>query len=175
MPGTNDRTSTSSTRSERPNAFNRRFLDRLDELDEPPLAGEADVAGPWFILEVPGRGFGLFREGEDPARGYRPYAVFHDRWLALIAAAVLPGTGRDPFVHLNPEAGPEGFDFLLDDGEVVGQCENFDQPFCDAIHAVVSVLRSPRSLADELEAAGSITLDRSGAILDARVAASVAP
>jgi hypothetical protein len=174
MPGKKDRNSTPPTRPELPNAFNRRFLTRLDERDESPLAGEADTAGPWNILEVPGRGFGLFREGEDPARGFRPYAVFHDRWLALIAAAVLPGTGRDPFVHLHPEAGAEGFDFLLDSGEVVGQCECFDQPFCDAIHAVVSVLRSPRSLADELEAAGSITLDRSGAILDGRVAAEAA-
>jgi hypothetical protein len=171
MPSNDDRISTPSEPAEPRNAFDRRFLNRLDEHDEPPHAGEADTAGPWNILEVPGRGFGLFREGEDPARGYRPYAVFHDRWLALIAAAVLPGTGRDPFVHLDPEAGPEGFDFLLDDGEVVGQCECFDQPFCDAIHAVVSVLRSPLSLAHELEAAGSITLDRSGAILDARVAA----
>src|ERR1041384_7915174 len=134
MPSKQNGTSTPSEPTERPNAFDRRFLTRLDEHDEPPHAGEADTAGPWNILEVPGRGFGLFREGEDPARGFRPYAVFHDRWLALIAAAVLPGTGRD------------------------------------AIHAVVSVLRSPRSLADELEAAGSITLDRSGAILDVRVA-----
>src|ERR1041384_7535747 len=171
MPSKQNGTSTPSESTERPNAFDRRFLSRLDERDEPPPVGEADTAGPWHILEVPGRGFGLFREGEDPARGYRPYAVFYDRWLALIAAAVLPGTGRDPFVHLHPEAGAESFDFLLDDGEVVGQCECFDQPFCDAIHTVVSVLRAPRSLADEMEAAGSITLDRSGAILDGRVAA----
>jgi hypothetical protein len=171
MQGKKDGNSTLSARPEHPNAFNRRFLNLLDERDEPPMAGEADVAGPWSIVEIPGRGFGLFREGEDPDRGFRPYAVFYDRWLALIAAAVLPGTGRDPFVHLAPEAGSEGFDFLLDDGEVVGQCENFDQPFCDAIHAVVSVLRSPRSLADEMEAAGSIALERSGVILEARVAA----
>src|ERR1041384_4129621 len=95
MPSKQNGTSTPSEPTERPNAFDRRFLDRLDEHDEPPHAGEADTAGPWGILEVPGPGFGRFREGEDPARGYRPYAVFHDRWLALIAAAVLPGTGRD--------------------------------------------------------------------------------
>jgi hypothetical protein len=174
MPGKKDRSSTPFAPSEPPNAFNRLFLTLLDERDEPPTAGEADTAGPWGIVEVPGRGFGLFRDGESPGRGFRPYAVFHDRWLALIAAAVLPGTGRDPFVHLAPEPGPEGFAFLLDDGEVVGHCENFDQPFCDAIHAIVSVLCSPRSLADALEAAGSITLERSGAILDARVAAEQA-
>jgi hypothetical protein len=169
MPSKTDRT---STPPEPPNAFDRRFLTRLDERDEPPTAGEADVAGPWHILELPGRGHGLFREGEHPARGHRPYAVFHDRWLALLAAAVLPGTGRDPLFLLTHEPDPEGFAFQLDSGEVVGYCENFDQPLTDALHVLVSVLRAPLSLANELEAAGSITLDRTGAILDARIAAT---
>src|ERR1041384_2493131 len=111
MPSKND-----STPSALPNAFNRLFLNLLDQRDEPPLAGEADVAGPWTIIEMPGRGFGLFREGEGPGPGFPPYAVFYARWLALIAAAVLPGTGRDPFVHLAGEADEEGFAFLLDDG-----------------------------------------------------------
>jgi hypothetical protein len=41
-----------------------------------------------------------------------------------------------------------------------------------ALHVVLSILPAPRALADELEAAGSIALDRSGAILDARIAAA---
>jgi hypothetical protein len=169
MHSDDDRT---STPSELPNAFKSLFLTLLNQRDEPPTAGEADVAGPWHIRELPGRGFGLFREGEDPTRGFRPYAVFHDRWLALLAAAVLPGTGRDPILLLDPEDGPEGFAFHLDSGEVVGYCENFDQPLKDALHVIVSVLRAPLSLANELEAAGSITLGRTGVILDARVAAA---
>jgi hypothetical protein len=44
------------------NAFTHPFLQRLGELDEPPSAGEADVAGPWDVEEIPG--FGLFRKGE---------------------------------------------------------------------------------------------------------------
>ena len=33
------------------NAFSPSFLRRLGERDEPPAAGEADVAGPWHVLE----------------------------------------------------------------------------------------------------------------------------
>jgi len=47
-----------------PNAFTKPFLSRLAERDEPPTAGDADVAGPWRIEPIPGHGFGLFRIGE---------------------------------------------------------------------------------------------------------------
>ena len=67
------------------NAFSPSFLHRIGERDEPPTAGEADAAGPWRVLELPGRGFGLFRSGESPARGHRPAAVLRQRWLALLA------------------------------------------------------------------------------------------
>jgi hypothetical protein len=53
-----------SSRSSSPNAFSPSFLHRIAERDEPPTVGEADVAGPWRIVELPGRGFGLFRDGE---------------------------------------------------------------------------------------------------------------
>ena len=43
-----------------PNAFSTLFLRRLAERDEPPTAGDADVAGPWRIEPIPGHGFGLF-------------------------------------------------------------------------------------------------------------------
>jgi hypothetical protein len=65
------------------NAFSPSFLHRISQRDEPPTAGEADVAGPWRILEMPGRRFGVFRLGESPERGRRPTAVFRERWLAL--------------------------------------------------------------------------------------------
>src|SRR5436305_11295663 len=85
------------------NAFSPSFLHRIGERDEPPTAGEADVAGPWRVVELPGGSFGLFRIGESPERGYRPAAVFRRRWLALLAAAVLPGTGRDAAFRLQKE------------------------------------------------------------------------
>ncbi|HYG65899.1 MAG TPA: hypothetical protein VEL74_25185, partial [Thermoanaerobaculia bacterium] len=83
------------------NAFSSSFLNRLAERDEPPTAGDADVAGPWRIEPVPGSGFGLFRVGESLSRGFAPAAVFPSRWLALVCAAILPGTGRDPLLILS--------------------------------------------------------------------------
>jgi hypothetical protein len=103
------RSSDDSILSSSRNAFSPSFLHRIGERDEPPTAGEADAAGPWRVLELPGRGFGLFRIGESPARGHRPAAVFRQRWLALLAAAVLPGTGRDAAFRLQQDSGPEGF------------------------------------------------------------------
>jgi hypothetical protein len=96
-----------------------------------------------------------------------------DRWLALLAAAVLPGTGREPLLSLtgDPEPGGQGYAVCLDDGTVVGQAEQFEEPLIDAICAAVSLVRSPLSLALLLEAAGAVALERCGAILDERVAA----
>jgi hypothetical protein len=45
------------------NAFSPSFLHRIGQRDEPPSAGEADVAGPWRILEMLGKRFGVFRLG----------------------------------------------------------------------------------------------------------------
>ncbi|HEY4561857.1 MAG TPA: hypothetical protein VIJ36_02705, partial [Thermoanaerobaculia bacterium] len=95
------RGSEDSTVSSSQNAFSASFLHRFNQQDEPPTAGEADVAGPWHVEEIPGDGFGLFRAGESLERGFAPYAVFRGRWLALLAAAVLPGTGRDAAFRLH--------------------------------------------------------------------------
>src|SRR5262245_31742995 len=116
------------------NAFSPSFLEQLDQQDEPPTAGEADVAGPWRVEPIPGLGFGLFRLGESLTRGHRPAAVFPDRWLALLAAAVLPGTGRDALLHLNKKADAEGYGVVLDGGEAVGHFELFDEPLLDAMN-----------------------------------------
>ncbi len=164
------RSSDDSTLSSSRNAFSPSFLHRIGERDEPPTAGEADVAGPWRVLELPGRGFGLFRIGESSARGHRPAAVFRQRWLALLAAAVLPGTGRDAAFRLQKDSGPEGFAVETGNGgEVVGHLELFDQNLVEALRVAESLLRSPEALAGLLEAAGQIALERAGAILDERV------
>jgi hypothetical protein len=159
-----------------PNAFTSTFLRRFDDHDEPITAAEADFAGPWSIEEIPGRGFGLFRTGESHARGFHPTAVFTTRWLAIVVAAILPGVGRDPYLSLEKDAGPEGYAVLLHGlhgrapgGKVVGHLPRFDEPLIDAANGALFLLRSPESLAWLLEAAGSICLARCGAILDARV------
>jgi hypothetical protein len=164
------RSSDDSILSSSRNAFSPSFLHRIGERDEPPTAAEADTAGPWRVLELPGRGFGLFRIGESPARGHRPAAVFRQRWLGLLAAAVLPGTGRDAAFRLQKDSGPEGFAVEAGNGgEVVGHLELFDPNLIEALHVADGLLRSPDALAILLEAAGQVALERAGAILDERI------
>lgn len=156
-----------------PNAFRRSFLRRISERDEPSTGGEADVAGPWWIEELPGGLFGLFRLGESHGRGFEPAAVFRDRSIALLAAAVLPGTGRDAAFRLHKDAGPEGFTLETgvcgEGGEPVGHLALFDESLIDALHVVETLVRAPESLANLLEAAGPIALERAGAILEERI------
>jgi hypothetical protein len=97
------------------NAFTADFLSRLDEIAEPDGAHEADAAGPWTIRPVPyggGTGFGLLREWESLGAGDVPYAVFRQRETALLAAAVLPATGREPLFRLDTEPDAAGFPLL---------------------------------------------------------------
>jgi hypothetical protein len=159
-----------STPSLPPNAFAADFLKLFEERDEPPTGPEADVAGPWRVEPIPALGFGLFRAGESLTRGFRPAAVFPERWLALLAAAVLPGTGRDAFLHLQTESDEQGFALALDDGTAAGHLELFDAALVEALNAVVAVVRSPWCLAYLLEAAGPAALERCGALLERWVA-----
>jgi len=154
-----------------PNAFNDDFLKRIGERDEPPTASEADVAGPWTIEPLLGGGFALFRSGEGSARGSRATAVFRERPQALLAAAVLPGTGREAFFRLGSEPTPNGYPLLNLAGETAGALRHFDQPLAAALHVVETLLRSPEALANLLEAAGGLALERAGAILDQRFTA----
>ena len=158
------------------NAFRRRFLRRFDERDEPVTALEADMAGPWSVAQLPGEGFGLFRAGEHFSRGFRPAAVFPDRSLALLAAAVLPGTGREPLLSLDGRPDPDGgcYSLSLDDDTVVGHAEQFDEALVDALNVAISLVRSPLSLAFLLEAAGPTATARCGAILEERISATEA-
>ena len=150
------------------NVFTSEFLQLLGERDEPPTAGEADVAGPWRVEEIPGV-FGVFRSGESDPRGFRPYAAFSSRQLALLAAAVLPGTGRDPSFRLDKEAGPSGY-AVRSGSETVGVLGLFDEKLVDALNVLEALVRSPQALADVLEAAGALALERAGVLLDSRVA-----
>ena len=149
------------------NAFSPSFLEPFLDRDEPPTGAEADVAGPWRVEPIPGLGFGLFRVGESLTRGFRPAAVFPDRWLALLAAAVLPGTGCDALLRLQKQPDAEGYGVALDGGEIVGHFELFDEALLDAVNVTVCLVRSPQALAYLLEAAGPAALERCGTILAA--------
>jgi hypothetical protein len=149
------------------NAFSSSFLRRFAERDEPPTSGEANAAGPWVIEEIPGLGFGLSRVGMGYARGYAPTAIFMDRWLALIAAAVLPGLGHHSLLtRRKREDDRPGYVVVLDNGAVVGSLAPAAKRLVDSMNTAIFLLSSPESLARLLEAAGSVTLERCGAMLD---------
>lgn len=155
-------------RSETPNlnAFDLDFLEELDRLDEPETAAEADTAGPWTVQEMPrGAGWGVFRLGQSAARGDDPVGVFRRREKALAAAAVLPGTGRERRLRLNPEAEDLGYALEGVGGEVEGYLRLFDENLRDALHVADALLRSPESLARFLEAAGGLALRETGRLL----------
>jgi hypothetical protein len=151
-----------------PNAFAPQFLQRISERDEPLTGPEADVAGPWIIEEIPGAGHGLFRSGEGVA--FRPTAVFRSRAHALLAAAILPGTGRDAAFRIDGEPEDGGYALRDPNGTITGHLRLFDQNVTDALHVVETLVRSPEALANLLEAAGGLALERAGAILDQRFA-----
>jgi hypothetical protein len=151
-----------------PNIFLREFLDRLGRRNEPPAAVEAAVAGPWHVEEVHAIFYAVYRSGESFARGHRPLAVFTDHTHALLIAALLPATGRDPLFQLQKEVGPSGF-AVEAGGEVIGHLAVFDDKLVDALHVVECLLRSPEALANLLEAAGGVVLERAGTVLVGRV------
>ena len=153
------------------NAFHPHFLHVFGERDEPPTAGEADVAGPWHVEPV-GTHFGLFRAGESAAAGHRPTAVFLSLFYARLAAAILPGIGRDLAFRLKTEPDQEGFavESRGDWSATIGWLEFFDERLIEALHVVHCLLVSPKSLTFVLEAAGAVALDRSGTLLYERVA-----
>ena len=147
------------------NAFDETFLAAIDQLDEPMTAAEAEAAGPWSLLPMPGGGWGVFRRGQSPERGDVPAATFRQREKALLAAAVMPGTGRDPLFRLAPDAGSEGFALTSSSGGPEGHVRLFDENLRDALHVAECLVRSPEALARLLEAAGGIALRETGRLL----------
>jgi hypothetical protein len=151
------------------NAFTPEFLQSINERDEPLTAAEADVAGPWVVEPIPGAGWGLFRLGEGHARQFAPYGVFRYRAVALLFAAVLPGTGRDAAFRLRKEADASGYAIEAGTGEVAGYLALFDESLVGAAHAAECLVRRPDCLANLLEAAGGLALERTGMVLAGRL------
>jgi hypothetical protein len=95
---------------------------------------------------------------------------------SLRSAAALPGIGRDSLLFLAGDPDPDGAGYAvrLDDGTVVGHLMQFEEDLIDSLNGLVSIARSPGSLAYQLEAAGAVALERCGAILDERIATAAA-
>ncbi|HYU31005.1 MAG TPA: hypothetical protein VEW48_02500 [Thermoanaerobaculia bacterium] len=148
-------------------AFTPEYLELLAHRDEPVTAAEADVAGPWH-LEQHAQGWTVLRRGESLDKGSRPLAVFQKKDAARLAAAILPGTGRRLRYKLGEE--PDsllGFP-ILDDGQVAGHMQFFDQDFLAALNVVDALVSLPGDLAWVIDAAGGLALDHAGKIALAR-------
>ena len=151
------------------NAFAEEFLRRFGQEDEPPSAAEADAAGPWEVQPASttdGReAFGLWRLGEE---GDAPAGLFRERSTALLAAAIRPFLGREPYHLLGQERWNGGFP-LLRQGETMGWIDLFDEDWAFGINVLERFTRSPEALATLMEAAGPLALERAGRILQTRV------
>jgi hypothetical protein len=141
----------------------------LSERDESRTAAEAEVFGPWKVLPLPDGTHGLFRWGEAADEEF-PTAAFKLREDALLAAAVLPATGRDPLYRLRPEGKPHGFDVEAG-GEVVGRVLLFNEDLVAGLHFLATIHRSPAALAYFLEACSGLTLHHAGQFLLERLQA----
>jgi hypothetical protein len=146
-----------------PNAFSLEFLGVLRERNEPSTAAEAEMAGPWKLVDLDGQ-TGICRDWENPRVGDSPYAAFPDRETALLFLTVLPLFSPEiTFAGATGEVG-EGVR-IQKGGEQVGWCQVFNEDLLFAAHLAAALARSPRSLATLLEAAGPLVLEQVGRIL----------
>ncbi len=83
---------------------------------------------------------------------------------ARLLAAVLPGTGRRLRYRLGKDPDATGFYPLLDDGEVAGVFQFFDETLLAALNVADALVSIPRDLAWLLDGAGGLALDHAGRI-----------
>ncbi len=84
----------------------------------------------------------------------------------MLAAALLPGPGREAVFLLQKEAGLSGYAVTERGGGEAGYLQLFDEKLVDALNVLDALLRTPEALAGVLEAAGAVALERAGAILE---------
>ncbi len=147
-------------------AFTPEYLELLDQRDEPGTGAEAETAGPWSFAPHP-RGYAVLRAGESLGLGDRPAAVFADPGSARLAAAVLPGTGREPRYRLGKEPDAHGYPVWLD-GEPAGHLPLFDENLIAALNVADALARSPFHLAWLIDAAGGLALRYAGRLAAVR-------
>jgi len=139
--------------------FAEEFLAYLAERDEPVTAFEAEVAGPWHVEPDPQGGWAVLDEGESLAAGGGPVVTFLRKELAVIAAAVLPGTGRRLRFRLGDDPCERGFPVLFD-GAVVGHSRHFREELVAAMTVVDALLSRPSDFAWLLAALGATAAGR---------------
>jgi hypothetical protein len=154
-------------RTEPLNAFSQRYLEAVQELDDPATAHEAETSGPLSLVEEEGL-LALYHGWESAAQGDTPLAVFQRRETALLFQAIWPAIGRNSLYRLaaSPAAGGYG---LEEDGHVVGSLRSFDPGALVGGHFAAFLARTPLSLALLVEAAGPTAQRHVGRILLSRL------
>jgi hypothetical protein len=137
--------------------FTPEYLAAL-ELEASDVPAEAEVAGPWTIHPV-GDLWAVSTQGEPPE------LLVTSPEVALLAAAFLPGTGRDPFYRLLEERGPQGFPLVRLDGHLLGHQRHFIPELARSMHAWECLHRDPLSYARSLHSSRGPALARAGRIL----------
>jgi hypothetical protein len=137
--------------------FNQAYLSMLDhEASDTPA--EAEVSGPW-ALHPAGDRWAVSTEGEPP----EVMATSHE--IAQLAAALLPGTGRDLLFRLHDQANSEGYALVGLDGSLLAYLRHFNPELTRAMHVIECLRRDPLSLARVLHAARGPALARAGRIV----------
>ena len=137
--------------------FTPEYLAALEsEASEAPA--EAELVGPWTIHPV-GDLWAVSAEGQpEELKATSPE-------IALLAAALLPGTGREPFYRLLEEPGPLGFPLVGLDGTPLAYQRHFRQELAGSMHMVECLRRYPLSYARVLHFSRGPALARAGRIL----------
>jgi len=162
-----------------PNAFTPEFLKRLYDREDAPLAAlEAELRGPWKVVEIPVEGavpysfdverWAVLRTWEDPQVD-RPAGTFRFREIALIYAAALAVASRGAVLTVrdardDDEGGGSGGSGSgarrlvvvqhTPGGkeQVVGHIPIWDDDVVDALRYVEALLHCNEALAQLLEA-----------------------
>lgn len=153
--------------------FTPEFLGLIQELDEPSTNVEAELAGPWKVVQVE-EGYGIFRVWESPEAGDKPLAVFGERDVAVSFLVALPAVARD-FQFKAPDPADERGFAVLREGKVVGHLQIFHQNLLQAAHVVDHQMRSPLALATLLLNAGPAAILQVGEILGRGLAGGWVP
>jgi hypothetical protein len=139
--------------------FAEEFLAWLAAGDEPVTALEAEVARPFHVEPDPHGGWAVLGEGESLAAGDAPVISLLRKEYAMLAASVLPGTGRRLRFQIGEDRCERGFPVLLG-GSVVGHIRHFRGELVDAMTVVEALLSSPGDFAWLLEAMGATAAER---------------
>ena|SRR5215208_1097676 len=142
--------------------FTPTFLQAL-QIETDGSAGatlEAETAGPWEVRPDPEHGW-IVGAAEDPEIELE--ASEHE--VAFLAAAALPGTGRDSFFQILNSSASNRYLLVTPDGTCLGRLRHFNSRLADAMHTMECLRRDPLSLARFLHTARGAALARAGRLL----------